>query len=265
MTLQAVEFDELVLYPGCPLCDSADLSFLVSVPCTHHASFKAGMSNELHWQTCDRCGHVFRNGYYSDEMADQIFTQDYEHLDVGHDIEHWRTLSARMIERVVPFRRGGSWLDIGFGNGSLLFTAGEFGFRPIGCDLRIKSVEAIKKFGVEAYCVDVNDLPLDHQVSVVSMCDVLEHIPYPKVALAAAHRLLERGGVLFASMPNFETVLWQFLDQNSVNPYWSEIEHYHNFSRTRLYELLRETGFEPVAYGISERYRTGMEVVARKV
>ncbi|MEI6498198.1 MAG: methyltransferase domain-containing protein [Actinomycetota bacterium] len=95
--------------------------------------------------------------------------------------------------------------------------------------------------------------------------DVLEHIPYPKVALAAAHRLLERDGVLFASMPNFETVLWQVLDQNSINPYWSEIEHYHNFSRTRLYELLRETGFEPVAYGISERYRTGMEVVARKV
>jgi hypothetical protein len=42
------------------------------------------------------------------------------------------------------------------------------------------------------------------------------------------------------------------------------IEHYHNFSRSRLYALLRETGFEPVRYGISERYRACMEVIARK-
>ena len=265
MTLQELAFDELVLYTACPLCDCEDMSFLLSMPCGHHPSYRAGMVPEMHWQTCDRCGHVFRNGYFTDEAAAQIFTLDYPTLAVGHDLETWRNISARMIERVVPFRRRGSWLDIGFGNGSLLFTAAEFGFYPIGCDLRSKSVEAIQQLGVEAYCADVNELVLDHAVSVVSMCDVLEHIPYPKGALETTHRLLEPGGVVLVSMPNFENMLWRVLDMNAVNPYWSEVEHFHNFSRTRLYELLEETGFEPVAYGISERYRACMEVVARRV
>lgn len=65
-------------------------------------------------------------------------------------------------------------------------------------------------------------------------------------------------------MPNSESMLWRALDQTKTNPYWGELEHYHNFSRTRLYQLLEETGFEPVIYGISERYRACMEVIARK-
>jgi hypothetical protein len=65
-------------------------------------------------------------------------------------------------------------------------------------------------------------------------------------------------------MPNSESVLWTAMNQSNANPYWGEIEHYHNFGRTRLYSLLEEAGFEPVRYGISERYRACMEVIARK-
>jgi protein O-GlcNAc transferase len=51
---------------------------------------------------------------------------------------------------------------------------------------------------------------------------------------------------------------------NNANPYWGEIEHYHNFSRARLYTLLEEFAFKPQSYGISERYRACMEVIATK-
>jgi len=82
--------------------------------------------------------------------------------------------------------------------------------------------------------------------------------------LKAVSSLLQNGGVLFVSMPNSGSVLWQQLNANNVNPYWGELEHYHNFSRERLYALLAEFGFEPVRYGISKRYRACMEVVAIK-
>lgn len=264
MTLHAVDFDELVLYTACPLCDCEQLTFLLTSSCANHPSYRAEMSAEMHWQTCDRCGHVFRNGYYTDEAAALIFSEVDPDKEVGHEIERGREVSARMIDRVLPYRNGGAWLDVGFGNGSLLFTAAEFGFRPIGCDLRSKSVETMNNLGVEAYCADVSELRIDHQVSVVSMGDVLEHIPYPKVALRTVHGLLETGGVLLLSMPNFDTIVWRAFDMQGINPYWGELEHYHNFSRTRLYELLAETGFEVLRYGISERYRSCMEVVARK-
>ncbi len=54
------------------------------------------------------------------------------------------------------------------------------------------------------------------------------------------------------------------MSQQNLNPYLGEIEHYHNFSRTRLFELLEECGFGIVKYGISERYRVCMEIIASK-
>jgi predicted SAM-dependent methyltransferase len=119
-------------------------------------------------------------------------------------------------------------------------------------------------FGVRTYCEDISTLSLEFQCAVISMADVLEHLPFPRTGLQSANRLLRDDGILFVSMPNMESAVWRALDDNKANPYWGELEHYHNFSRSRLYELLRECGFEPLRYGISERYRACMEIVARK-
>jgi hypothetical protein len=66
-------------------------------------------------------------------------------------------------------------------------------------------------------------------------------------------------------MPEKDTATWRELERELRNPYLAEIEHYHNFSRERLYALLGETGFEPAWYGVSERYVCGMAVIARRV
>jgi protein O-GlcNAc transferase len=56
----------------------------------------------------------------------------------------------------------------------------------------------------------------------------------------------------------------RLLRANGVNPYWGEIEHFHNFSRRRLYTLLENHGFQPAEYNVSERYHVCMEVIAVK-
>ena len=75
------------------------------------------------------------------------------------------------------------------------------------------------------------------------MADVLEHMPFPGEALAAARRLLEDNGRLFVSSPNRETAVWKALDQMQANPYWGELEHFHNFSRAGMVGLLKAHGF----------------------
>jgi hypothetical protein len=70
--------------------------------------------------------------------------------------------------------------------------------------------------------------------------------------------------VLFVSMPNYDCMAWRLLDAGNANPYWGELEHFHNFSRARLSALLSEQGFEPVQYAVSERYRVCMEIIARR-
>ncbi len=160
---------------------------------------------------------------------------------------------------------GGGWLDVGFGNGSLLFTAEEYGFKGVGLDLRPDTVAFMNHLGVEAHCGEIANHLYGYGASVISMADVLEHMPYPKAALKAAHMLMEPNGVLFVSMPNMGSLLWREMTDQNVNPYWLEIEHYHNFSRERLYALLKETGFQPLRFGVSLRYRACMEVTARAV
>jgi protein O-GlcNAc transferase len=96
------------------------------------------------------------------------------------------------------------------------------------------------------------------------MADVLEHMPFPKAGLAAAHRMLRPDALLFLSMPNMDNMVWRRLHANGVNPYSGEIGHYHNFSRKRLYALLQKHGFRPVEYHVSERYHVSMEVIAIK-
>jgi 2-polyprenyl-3-methyl-5-hydroxy-6-metoxy-1,4-benzoquinol methylase len=207
---------------------------------------------------------VFIDGYYTDEAVQVIFENTNERQKPGYGFEEQRYVSAKMVEKVALYAKAGAWLDVGFGNGSLLFTAEEWGFRPVGLDLRKSTVEGLRHLGVEAYCKDIATFESDVKFSVISMADVLEHMPFPKVGLDAASRLLDKDGILFLSMPNFNCPAWKLLDMNNVNPYWGELEHYHNFSRDRLYTLLQELNFEPLTYGISERYRVCMEVVARK-
>lgn len=253
-----------IIYPACPLCDAKDMRTVAEADCTQHGLYNPILPPVMTWKQCNACGHIFTEGYFTDEAARIIFSKTHDNQALGHDLERQRQVSARMVERVIPFVNSGDWLDVGFGNGSLLFTAHEFGFHPVGLDLREANVAALKKGGFEGYCADIATLDQPGRYSVISLADVLEHMPYPKTGLAAVHRLLKKDGVALISMPNADSILWHALTNSKVNPYWQELEHFHNFGRVRLYKLLQECGFTPLKYGISERYRACMEIVARK-
>jgi SAM-dependent methyltransferase len=252
-------------YQACPLCDAKDSTVFRKADCTGYPFYRPELPPVMTWMKCAACEHVYTDGIYTEEALRLIFSNVHPSQKVGFDLEKQRYVSARMIEKVLPYARHGHWLDVGFGNGSLLLTAQEFGFVPVGIDLRKEVVEAIKALGVEAHAIGLADFAQPARFDVISLCDVLEHMPYPGQSLQAAHALLRDDGILFVSMPNSDSIVWRMLDDTNANPYWPEMEHYHNFSRQRLYRLLRDTGFEPLRYGISERYRVCMEVVARKV
>lgn len=132
-------------------------------------------------------------------------------------------------------------------------------------DRREANVRALKQLGYEAHCLPIEELDHNGRYSVISMADELEHMPFPKAGLAAAHRMLRPEGVLFLSTANMDNMVWRLLHANGVNPYRGEIERYHNFSRKRLYALLQNHGFKPVEYHISKRYRVRVEVIAIKL
>ena len=254
-----------IRFEACPLCSGRDIATLRTGDCSRHPLYRPVVAPLISWMRCAGCGHVFTDGYFSPEVAAEIFSVTNPHQQPGANFEQHRVLSAHIVDKVARHVAKGRWLDVGFGNGSLLFTAQEWGFSPLGLDLRPASVEAMQKFGIEARCAELTTLDEPGQFAVISLADVLEHMPFPREGVKAAHRLLQPDGVLFVSMPNYDCAAWRLLDATNSNPYWGELEHFHNFSRQRLEAILVEAGFEPVHYGISERYRVCMEIIAKRV
>jgi SAM-dependent methyltransferase len=269
---------ERVPYDACPLCGSEALTDLPAYDCSKHPLYKPQLPRELRWCQCYECDHVFTDGYFGPEALEVLFSSAHEYQQPGHELERWRLVWAGIVERITALRGEtpaagdvtaaavtlGRWLDVGFGNGALLCTAQEWGYEPLGIDLRRTSVEKLEALGVPGRCVALEALDEPGAYAVVSMANVLEHLPFPKPALAHARTLLARDGLLFVSAPNMDTAPWRLLDREGRNPFWAEIEHCHNFTRRRLYALLEEVGFHPVWYGASNRYRCGMEVIARR-
>jgi SAM-dependent methyltransferase len=259
-------------YAGCPLCDAPDSVEVTVADCSGHALYKPSLPREQRWMECWQCGHVFVDGYFGPEALKILFSGTQENQVPGQNVEAQRDVWSRVLDTVGVLRAalgerwldGGRWLDIGFGNGALLTTAAEFGYDVAGIDLREESVRLMREAGYEAHAVELDEYRAAEPFDVVSMADVLEHMPFPKRALHRVRDLLRPGGLLFVSMPNADSFLWQVLTQNGVNPYWAEIEHYHNFGRKRLCALLDECGFEALRYGVSVRYRACMELIARK-
>ena len=254
-----------ILYKNCPLCESNNISTSVVGDCSQQELYNRIIPTIMQWMDCEDCQHQFINGHFTDEALEVIFSKTPEHTTLGHNLEEGRKMSARMIDKVTPYKSCGTWLDVGFGNGSLLFTADEYGYEPIGVDLRKDVVAALKAEGIQAHCDSVQNIEFQMSISVVSMMDVLEHIPYPKEVLMSLHSIMDEDGILLISTPNSESWVWKFLNKKNKVPYFfNTIEHYHNFSKTRLVSLLNECGFNIKNYGISERYRSCMEIVAQK-
>jgi SAM-dependent methyltransferase len=254
-----------IAYKACPLCGGADMAETMVADCTGHPLYKPALPPRQRWMRCAACRHVFTDGYFTPEALAVLFSATQESQVPGYDAETQRYMWAKPLDAVQSLRAPpGRWLDVGYGNGALMMTAAEYGYAVTGLEVRADSVAKMKQLGFEAHAVELADFRPAEPFDVLSMADVLEHMPFPKPALVRARELLKPGGVLLLSMPNADAYLWRALNAARANPYWAELEHYHNFGRERLHALLRETGFEPLRYGVSERYRACMDVISRR-
>lgn len=262
--------NERVVYRACPLCQSADIHRLTAVDCTRHAIWREPLEPVISWMRCGACQHVFTEGYFTGAALEILAGTTHDMRTVGNDIEVQRKIAAPMVERVgriTGLPDGQLWLDVGIGSGALLMTAKEFGFDVLGIDPWKRNVDEIQtRFHISARHGALKDLASDLaftlKPAVISLADVVAQEPFPLDLLRHARQLITDAGVLLISMPNADAPLWHHWDSVNKNPYWYEIEHYHNFTRRSLYAALQRAGFKPVHYNISERYRCCMEVLA---
>jgi SAM-dependent methyltransferase len=110
---------------------------------------------------------------------------------------------GEIVSSFDEYRLLNRWLDVGFGAGALMRAAAGRGWSVAGTEMSPSATEAVRALGFEVHLAQVQDLDLPGgSFDVISMVEVLEHVPDPDALLSAAARLLRPGGALYATTPH---------------------------------------------------------------
>lgn len=134
-------------------------------------------------------------------------------------------------------RQMGRLIDVGCGAGHFLQAARDAGWEAVGTELPDQYLSAEHGIRVVASLDELEPAGAD----VVTMLEVVEHLPDPGTMLEAVRRVLRPGGELYMTTPNFAS-----LSRRLLGARWRVIdypEHLMYFSAAPMRRLLRSRGF----------------------
>lgn len=147
---------------------------------------------------------------------------------------------------------GSRLLDVGCSTGGLIFHLKRLCWCVAGCDVNAEAVDVARANGLDVYLGTIEEIDFEEgRFDVISMRDVLEHLPLPDRALQRAHFLLSEGGALIIQIPNAGCGFARatlFLSKMTGLP-WAHSEapyHLFDFCETSIKEILNRRGFDVI-------------------
>ncbi len=228
-----------------------------------------GSKNYFDLWKCLHCQTIFTCDQAQQEMVKDLYDHYYDgaHFEISPVV---RQSLERQISSFAPFRSNGKILDIGFGEGGLLQIAERQGWQCYGAEISPHSLE----YGAQQGWVVTNNMESDprfipQSFDVVTMIELLEHVPNPQEILQEAAHWLRPGGLLYLTTPNVRS-----LNQRLLGLDWSVFsppEHLVIWSPKGIRQALHKVGFQPLRirteglnpYEILARIRSPKEAVNR--
>lgn len=204
---------------------------------------------------CSGCGLIFVWPLPQDSA--EIYSQDYfsgankgfGYADYNADkkpmLSAWFKYLA-LIEKLLP--KKGQLLDVGAATGFFMRLAKERGWQVSGVEISNFVAQFGREAGLEIFTGTLENAPFaDESFDLITMWDVVEHLPQPPEFFAQANRLLKPGGVIAINTPDAGSSLARLLGKK-----WHLIvppEHLYYFNLNSLSLLLRKTGFKILRHG----------------
>lgn len=254
----------------CDLCGSQETHLAYRVRDTNYGT--PGLFSIVQ---CSRCALVYLNPRPSTAELPVIYPETRYHPFSAVFGSDSVTLSPSPLQwqraqGLTPASGPGRVLDVGCGDGRFLSAIQKLGWACIGVEPNQKAVEfARARLQLDVRQGDLSIINDELKFDLITMWDVLEHVPSPTSVLRHANRLLGSDGQLALSVPNWDSFERQFFHKR-----WIALDaprHLYHFSPQTITRLLHKCDFEierlqataPVLSLASNVLRLGGDLVFR--
>ena len=189
---------------------------------------------------------------YFDRMYDQRWSDDWivaEH-EAGYKDAIFDDILDALGRRLPRERR--RLLDVGAHAGRFIAVARRAGWQAEGLELNPKTAAfAAAATGAPVHQGNVHTFDADGAYDAVTLTDVLEHIPEPRVVLRRVARYLAPGGWIAVKVPNGPAQRIKERARAALRPGYrptlaDNLVHVNHFSPASLRRALEEEGFRAI-------------------
>jgi 2-polyprenyl-3-methyl-5-hydroxy-6-metoxy-1,4-benzoquinol methylase len=189
----------------------------------------------------------------------KIYRPSYhQNWGVGSDVEgDLRAMKQktfqRQLDKVSHLVATGRVLDVGCATGFFLEVVVAAGWDVYGVELSEYAAGVARRtFGERVFHGTLEQARFsDGMFDLVTLSDLLEHIPDVRGFLSEVRRVLRPGGIVQIVTPDVAS-----LSSRVMGRRWSHYnqEHLHYFSRTTVVQLLSENGFKAESLAAASKY-----------
>jgi 2-polyprenyl-3-methyl-5-hydroxy-6-metoxy-1,4-benzoquinol methylase len=198
---------------------------------------------------CPACALEWRDSFPTDEELRVLYGDEYLArwgIDGPTRLAQVRSMKEatyrHLLAKVQQHTRTGRWLDLGCALGFLLGVAREAGFDAYGIDRNESAVALARcEFGDRVHAGLLDDAAFPGLLfEVISLIDVVEHVPDPAALLRSVRERLVPDGILVAVLPNARSLVRRLL-----GPRWPHYtpEHLYYWSPENISAFLEAEGW----------------------
>jgi SAM-dependent methyltransferase len=185
--------------------------------------------------------------YLNPIMTTKATIDYYTNLNTGQgeivssDDKFYREIYTLGLNSIEHFIAKGSLLDIGCSTGFFLDLAKERDWRTAGLELGIDESVVAEKKGHKIFKSTIESLDPEKIFDVITMWDVLEHIPDGISQLNLIREHLTKKGILFFQIPNSDSLAAKVLRQDCRM--FDGLEHTNLYNPLTVRQIAESCGF----------------------